>query len=132
MTRFVNRHRNRLVFGMLVVLLLCGLVCLGLQVPDLTATDYDISNGSLALGSSTADADSLSLSAAASLTDDVTKDIALGMSHSGLSRARKVKTQRLRNATIRTESFRNTGRRVELLSDFTARNLLHQLCIQRI
>lgn len=132
MTRFVNQHRNRVVFGILVVLLLCGLVYLELQVPELTAIDYDISNGSFALGSSTADADSLSLSAPVGLTDDVTKDIPLAMSRRGLSRTRKVKAQRLRNATIRTESCRNTGRPFELLSDFTARDLLHQLCIQRI
>ena len=132
MTRFVNQHRNRFVFGILVVLLLCGLVYLELQVPELTAIDYDISNGSFALGSSTADADSLSLSAPVGLTDDVTKDIPLAMSRRGLSRTRKVKAQRLRNATIRTESCRNTGRPFELLSDFTARDLLHQLCIQRI
>jgi len=131
-TRFVNQHRNRVVFGILVVLLLCGLVYLELQVPELTAIDYDISNGSFALGSSTADADSLSLSAPVGLTDDVTKDIPLAMSRRGLSRTRKVKAQRLRNATIRTESCRNTGRPFELLSDFTARDLLHQLCIQRI
>ena len=132
MTRFVNQHRNRVVFGILVVLLLCGLVYLELQVPELTAIDYDISNGSFALGSSTADADSLSLSAPVGLTDDVTKDIPLAMSRRGLSRTRKVKAQRPRNATIRTESCRNTGRPFELLSDFTARDLLHQLCIQRI
>jgi len=132
-TAFVNQHRNRLVFGMLVFVLLCGLVYLELQVPELTAIDYDISNGSFALGSNTADAaDFLSLSAAVGLTDDVTKDIALAMSHRGLSRARKVKAQRLRNATVRTESCRNTGRLVESLSLFTARDLLHQLCIQRI
>jgi hypothetical protein len=131
-TRFVKPHRNRLVFGILVVVLLCGLVYLELQVPELTAIDHDISNASFAPGSSTTDADSLSLSAAVGLTDDVTKDIALAMSHRGLSRARKVKAQRLRNATMRTESCRNTGRPVELLSDFTARDLLHQLCIQRV
>jgi hypothetical protein len=131
-TRFVKQHRNRLVFGMLVVVLFCGLVYLELQVPELTAIDYDISNGSFALGSNTADADSLSLSAAVDLTEDVTKDIALAMSHRGLSRARKVKAQRLRNATIRTESCRNAGRPFESLSLFTARDLLHQLCIQRI
>jgi hypothetical protein len=130
-TRFVNQHRYRLVFGILVVLL-CGLVYLGLHIPELTAIDYDISNDAFALGSSADDADSLSHSAAVGLTDDVTKDIALAMSHRGLSRARKVKAQRLRNATIRTESYRNTGRPVELLSDFTARDLLHELCIQRI
>lgn len=117
---------------MLVLVLLCGLVYLELQVPELTAIDYDISNGSFALGSNTADADSLSLSSAVGLTDDVTKDIALAMSHRGLSRARKVKAQRRRNATIRTESYRNTRRPVESLSLFTARDLLHQLCIQRI
>ena len=131
MTRFVKPHRNRLVFGILVVVLLCGLVYLELQVPELTAIDHDISNA-FAPGSSTTDADSLSLSAAVGLTDDVTKDIALAMSHRGLSRARKVRAQRLRNATIRTESCRNTGRPLELLSDFTARDLLHQLCIQRV
>lgn len=132
MTRFVNQHRNGLVFGILVVVLLCGLVYLELQVPELTAIDHDISNASFAPGSNTTDADSLSLSAAAGLADDVTKDIALAISHRGLSRARKVKAQRLQNATIRTESCRNAGRPVELLSDFTTRDLLHQLCIQRI
>ena len=35
-TRFVNQHRNGLVFGILVVVLLCGLVYLELQVPELT------------------------------------------------------------------------------------------------
>jgi hypothetical protein len=138
-TSFVNRNRDGFVFGLIVALLLCGPVYLELQIQGLTAIDYDyISNGSFTLlsdckVSGTADAaDFLSLAAPTTFTDDVAKDIALPMSHRGLSRARKVKTQRLQSTVTRTESCRNTGRPVESVSHFTARDLLHRLCIQRI
>src|ERR1700719_4914638 len=72
--------------------------------PELTAVDDDdLSNGSLTLASNceasgTADAaDFLSLAAPTTLTDDVTKDIALQMSHRGLSRTRKVKALRFQD-----------------------------------
>jgi hypothetical protein len=123
----------------LVLVCLCGPVYLELQVQGLTAIDDDyVSNGSFSLlsdckVSGTADAAAfLSLAAPTTFTDDVTKDIALPMSHRGLSRARKAKTQRLQNAVTRIESCRNTGRPVESISHFTPRDLLHRLCIQRI
>ena len=139
MTSFVNRNRDGFVFGLIVALLLCGPVYLELQVQGLTAIDYDyISNGSFTLlsdckVSGTADAaDFLSLAAPTTFTDDVAKDIALPMSHRGLSRARKVKAQQVRRAITRTESCRNGGRPVESVSHSSARDLLRRLCIQRI
>jgi hypothetical protein len=138
-TSFVNRHRNGFVFGLIVILLLCGLTRLELQVPELTAVDDDdISNCPLTLASNceasgTADAaDFLSLLAPTALTDDVTKDIALPMSHRGLSRTRKVNAQRFQDTVTRTESCRNGGAPIESVSDSAPRDLLHRLCIQRI
>ena len=139
MTSFVNRHCNGFVFGLIVILLLCGLTRLELQVPELTAVDDDdISNCPLTLASSceasgTADAaDFLSLAAPTALTDDVTKDIALPMSHRGLSRTRKVNAQRFQDTVTRTESCRNGGAPIESVSDSAPRDHLHRLCIQRI
>jgi len=138
-TSFVYRHRNGFVFGLIVALLLCGLARLELQFPELTAVDDDdIATGSLTLASSceasgTADAaDFLSLAAPTTLTDDVTKDIALQMSHRGLSRTRKVKALRFQDTVTLAESCRNGGRPIEPVSDSTPRDLLHRLCIQRI
>jgi len=74
----------------------------------------------------------MSRAAPAALTDHVTKDIALPMSHRRLSRPRKVKAQRLESTVTCTESCRNGGRLVESASHSTARDLLHRLCIQRI
>jgi hypothetical protein len=127
--RFFNQHRDKLVFGTLVVLLLCGFVYLELQSPELTAIDSD----SFALVSSTPDAaDFPSLSAPTVLTDDVTKDIALATTHRGLSRIRKVKERRSLSTITRAESWRDDGRAVRSASCFTSRNLLRRLCIQRI
>jgi len=73
-TTFVNRHCERLAFGLLVVLLFSGLVSLELRVPDRTALDDDdVSTGSLALVPSTGDTgDLLSFVTSTTLTDDVT------------------------------------------------------------
>jgi hypothetical protein len=136
-TSFFNRHRDGFVFGLIVGVLLCGLVYLEVQVPELTAVD-DVSNGSLTLAPSNCEAagtanaaDLLSLAAPTALTDDVTKDIALPTSHRGLSRTRKVNAQRFQDTVTRTESCRNGGAPIKS-SDSAPRDLLHRLCIQRI
>ena len=127
--RFFNRHRDKLVFGTLVILLLCGFVYLELQSQELTAIDSD----SFALVSGTADAvDWPSISAPTVLTDDVTKDIALATTHRGLSRVRKVKERRSLSTITRAESWRDDGRAVGSAPCFTSRDLLRRLCIQRI
>ena len=127
--RFFNRHRDKLVFGTLVILLLCGCVYLELQSPELTAIDSD----SFALVSSTADAAELpSISAPIVLTGDVTKHIALATTHRGLSRVRKVKERRSLSTITRAESWRDDGRAVGSAPCFTSRDLLRRLCIQRI
>jgi len=127
--RFFNRHRDKLVFGTLVILLLCGFAYLELQSPELTAIDSD----SFALVSSTADAaDFPSISAPTVLTGNVTKDIALATTHRGLSRVRKVKERRSLSTITRTESWRADGRAVGSAPCFTSRDLLRRLCIQRI
>jgi hypothetical protein len=138
-TCLVNRHRDGFVFGLIVGLLLCSLAFLEVQVPELTAVDDDdVSNGSLTLASNyeaagaAHAADFLSLAAPTTLAADFTKDIALPMSHRGVSLARKVKAQRLQSIVTRTESCRDGGRPVGSVPRPTARDLLHQLCIQRI
>jgi hypothetical protein len=135
-TSFVN-HRNGFVFGLMVVLLLCGPVYLALQVSNRAAVD-EVLDGALTLAefnyqaAGTADAaDSLSLAAPTPRADDVTKDIALP-SHRGLSRTRKVKAQRFQASATPTESCRNGGRPIESVSPSTSRDLLYRLCIQRI
>ena len=127
--RSLNQHRDKLVFGTLVILLLCGFVYLEPQSPELTAIDSD----ALALVSSTPDAADLpSISAPAVLPDDVTKDIALATTHRGLSRLRKVKERRSLSTITRAESWRDDGRPVGSASCFTSRDLLRRHCIQRI
>ena len=127
--RSLNQHRDKLVFGTLVILLLCGFVYLEPQSPELTAIDSD----SFALVSGTADAvDWPSISAPTVLTDDVTKDIALATTHRGLSRVRKVKERRSLSTITRAESWRDDGRAVGSASCFTSRDLLRRHCIQRI
>jgi len=127
--RFFNRHRDKLVFGTLVILLLCGCVYLELQSPEPTAID----SNSFALVSSTADAAELpSISAPTVLTGDVTKDIALATTHRGLSRVRKVKERRSLSTITRAEGWHDDGRAVGSASCFTSRDLLRRLCIQRI
>ena len=126
-TSFVYRHRDGFVFGLIVALLLGGLVYPELKGPELIVVDGDDISANTANS-----ADLLLLAAPTTLPNDVTRDIALLTSHRGLSRARKVKAQRLQSAVARTESRRNTGRPVESVSHFTARDLLHRFCIQRI
>jgi len=127
--RFFNRHRDKFVFGMLLILLLCGFVYLEFRAPGLTAIDGD----SFAIVSSTADAaDFPSLSAPTALTDDVTKDIALATTHRGLSRVRKVKERKSLSIITRAESWRDDGRPLGSASCCASRDLLHRLCIQRI
>jgi hypothetical protein len=126
-TSFAYRHRDGFIFGLMVALLLCGLVYPELKGPELIVVDGDDISPDTANS-----ADLLLLAAPTTLPNDVTRDIALLTSHRGLSRARKVKTQRLQSAATRTESCRNTGRPVESVSHFTARDLLHRFCIQRI
>jgi hypothetical protein len=127
--RFFNRHRDKLVFGTLFILLLCGCVYLELQSPELTAIDSD----SFALVSSTADAAELpSISAPIVLTGDVTRHITLATTHRGLSRVRKVKECRSLSTITRAESWRDDGRAVGSASCFTSRDLLRRHCIQRI
>jgi hypothetical protein len=126
-TSFIYRRRGGFVFALIVALLLCGLVYPELKVSELNAIDNDDISADTANA-----ADLLSLAAPTALPHDVTKDIALLTSHRGLSRARKVKAQRLQTIVTHTERCRHAGRPVESLSHCTASELLHRLCIQRI
>ena len=104
----------------------------GLVYPELKGPELIVVDGDDISANTANSADLLLLAAPTTLPNDVTRDIALLTSHRGLSRARKVKAQRLQSAVARTESRRNTGRPVESVSHFTARDLLHRFCIQRI
>jgi len=125
-TRFIYRQRDGFVFALIVALLLCGLVYTELKVPELSAIDNDDISADTANA-----ADLLSLAAPTPLAGEVTKDIAL-VSHHGLSRCRKIKAQRFQSSVTRIERCNNVGRPVESVSHSTARDLLHQFCIQRI
>lgn len=135
----MNRHRNGFVLGLIATLLLCGLACLELQIPELAAIDDDdVSNVSLTLadskceaGSMVGAADLLSIAARTAPADDVANHLALPF-HRGLSRARKVKAQRFQSTVRPVEKCRNGGRPVESVSHSRARDLLYQFCIQRI
>ena len=138
-TSLVNRHRNGFVFGLIATLLLCGLACLELQLPDLaTIDDDDVSNVSLTLADSNCEtggmaggADLMSIAVRTAPADDLAKDVALP-SHRGLARARKNKAQRFQSTVRPAEKCRNGGRAVESISHSHARDLLYQFCIQRI
>ena len=125
-TRFIYRQRDGFIFALIVALLLCGLVCTDLKVPELNAIDNDDISADTANA-----ADLLSLAAPTPLTGEVTKDIALP-SHHGLSRSRKIKAQRFQSTVTRMERCDNVGRPVATVSHSTVGDLLHQCCIQRI